>query len=66
MVWVMGCMCFSHIYRTLTDYGGYHLDFTGPLMVLVQKLSLVAFAVHDGRGGNPRPLNEDQEKHKLE
>jgi lysophospholipid acyltransferase 1/2 len=66
MVWVMGSLSVAHIYRTLTDYGGYHLDFSGPLMIIVQKLSLVAFAVHDGKGGNPRPLNKDQEQNKLE
>lgn len=48
MVWVMGTMSIAHLYRTLTDFGGYRLDFSGPLMILVQKLSLVAFAVHDG------------------
>jgi hypothetical protein len=36
-----------------------------PMMILVQKLSLVAFAVHDGMGGNSKPLNKDQEKQKL-
>ena len=49
MLWVMGTMSAAHLYRTLTDFGGYHLDFSGPLMILVQKLSLVAFAVHDGQ-----------------
>lgn len=29
MVWVMGCLSVAHLYRTLTDYGGYHLDITG-------------------------------------
>lgn len=49
MLWVMGTMSAAHLYRTLTDFGGYHLDFSGPLMILVQKLSFVAFAVHDGQ-----------------
>ena len=48
MVWVMGGLSVAHIYRTVTDFGGYHLDFSTPLMIIVQKLSLVAFAVHDG------------------
>ena len=29
MVWAMGSLCVSHIYRMMTDYGGWHLDFTG-------------------------------------
>ena len=28
MVWVMACLSAAHLYRTLTDFGGYHLDFT--------------------------------------
>ena len=48
MVWVMGLLSLCHIYRTVTDYGGYTLDFSGPMMILAQKLTLVGFAVHDG------------------
>ena len=29
MVWAMGSLCASHFYRMMTDYGGWHLDFTG-------------------------------------
>ena len=29
MVWAMGCLCACHLYRLITDYGGWHLDFTG-------------------------------------
>ena len=29
MVWMLMCMSAAHIYRMMTDYGGYHLDFTG-------------------------------------
>ena len=29
MVWAMGCISAAHIYRLVTDFGGYHLDFTG-------------------------------------
>jgi len=29
MVWAMGSIAACHTYRMSTDYGGYHLDFTG-------------------------------------
>ncbi len=29
MVWAMGSLSAAHIYRLVTDYGGYTLDFTG-------------------------------------
>ena len=69
MVWAMGSLCAAHYYRLVTDYGGWHLDFTGylvfrsifpvspdmfliyssPLMLIIQKLTMVAYAIHDGR-----------------
>ena len=42
-------MSLSHIYRMYTDYLGWHLDFTGPQMLLTQSLTSLAFQVHDGR-----------------
>ena len=48
MVWAMGSVSAAHYYRLVTDYGGWHLDFTGPLMIIVQKITLVAYALHDG------------------
>lgn len=29
MVWAMGSITAAHLYRMVTDYGGWHLDFTG-------------------------------------
>ena len=29
MVYILGVIGAAHVYRLLTDYGGYHLDFTG-------------------------------------
>ena len=88
MVWALSTMTATHFYRLYTDYGGYTLDFSGyvllvvlgsqplcghclcsidmllvlrnnssvynicrPLMVLVQKVTLVAYALHDGKYG---------------
>lgn len=65
MVWAMGSIATAHIYRMVTDYGGFHLDFTGPLMVMVQKITLVAYAIHDGQARKDSELNQDQRKQKL-
>ena len=29
MAYIIGVIGAAHVYRMLTDYGGYHLDFTG-------------------------------------
>ena len=31
MAWALGCIGIAHFYRLVTDFGGYHLDFTGYL-----------------------------------
>ncbi|PAA74826.1 hypothetical protein BOX15_Mlig016791g3 [Macrostomum lignano] len=37
-----------HLMRQFYDYGGYTLDITGPLMISTQRLSTLAFNIHDG------------------
>lgn len=34
--------------RYIYNYGAYSLDITGPLMVMVQRISGLAYSVHDG------------------
>lgn len=65
MVWAMGCLSAAHIYRLLTDYGGYTMDYTGPLMVHVQKITLVAYALHDGLARDESDLNADQKLQQI-
>ena len=48
MVWAMGSLSAGHIYRMVTDDGSWQVDFTIPFMIIVQKVTLVAFALHDG------------------
>ena len=48
-IFLMAYMSASHIYRMYTDYLGWHLDFTGPQMLLTQSLTALAFQIHDGR-----------------
>eukprot|EP00163_Fabomonas_tropica_P019340 TRINITY_DN3393_c3_g1_i5.p1 TRINITY_DN3393_c3_g1~~TRINITY_DN3393_c3_g1_i5.p1 ORF type:complete len:271 (+),score=50.94 TRINITY_DN3393_c3_g1_i5:89-901(+) len=47
-VFAMGWLSAAHIYRMITDYGGWTLDATGPQMVLTVKLTSFAFNVYDG------------------
>jgi len=49
----------NHIYRQIYDYGSYTLDVTGPMMLMVQKISGLAFSYYDSR--RPRSqLTSDQ------
>uniref|UniRef100_A0A0B6ZL08 Uncharacterized protein n=1 Tax=Arion vulgaris TaxID=1028688 RepID=A0A0B6ZL08_9EUPU len=58
MLYLSAC----HIYRQLYDYGGYTLDITGPLMIQTQKLTSLAFALHDGRFKDQSTLTPDQKE----
>ncbi|CAG5124481.1 unnamed protein product, partial [Candidula unifasciata] len=61
MMYLSGC----HIYRQIYDYGGYTLDITGPLMIQTQKLTSLAFALHDGRYKDESTLTRDQKEHAV-
>ncbi|KAL9962973.1 hypothetical protein ACROYT_G032132 [Oculina patagonica] len=61
----MGFLSVAHLHRQITDYGGYTLDFTGPLMILVQRTTYVAFSVHDGLARDESKLTEEQRKERL-
>ncbi|XP_048589637.1 lysophospholipid acyltransferase 6 isoform X2 [Nematostella vectensis] len=61
----MGILSAAHLYRQITDYGSYVLDYTGPLMIITQKIIYVAFSVHDGMGRDESNLNAEQKKEKL-
>lgn len=61
----MGYLCIMHIYRQYYDYGGYSLDITGPLMILTQKVTSIAFAMHDGMQKKDQDLNPDQKIMKI-
>ncbi|KAL5506347.1 hypothetical protein EMCRGX_G007967 [Ephydatia muelleri] len=60
IVFAMASMSVAHMYRMMVDYGGWHLDFTGPLMLIVQKVTLTAFGLHDGVACQEAELNGDQ------
>ncbi|KOC59675.1 Lysophospholipid acyltransferase 2 [Habropoda laboriosa] len=37
-----------HYHRQMYNYGSYCLDITGPLMVITQKVTSLAYSIHDG------------------
>uniref|UniRef100_A0AC34QPX8 Uncharacterized protein n=1 Tax=Panagrolaimus sp. JU765 TaxID=591449 RepID=A0AC34QPX8_9BILA len=60
----MGYLTFIHWYRwyILTAY---YIDVTGPMMVLVQKTTTLAFSLHDGTVKKPEELNEIQKREAI-
>ena len=65
MPFALASLSVAHVYRMVTDYQGWHLDFTGPLMLIVQRVTFTAFALHDGVARKEAELNEDQKRMKL-
>ncbi|VDM97796.1 unnamed protein product [Thelazia callipaeda] len=57
-------LVFIHWYRwyILTDY---YIDMTGPMMILVQKVTVLAFSLHDGKVKKSEDLNEVQMKEAI-
>ncbi|XP_035660168.1 lysophospholipid acyltransferase 2-like [Branchiostoma floridae] len=51
-----------HIYRTYYNFGTYTLDFTGPLMIMTQKVTSLTCALHDGLYRDDSSLSADQRK----
>ncbi|XP_026683454.1 lysophospholipid acyltransferase 2 [Diaphorina citri] len=49
-----------HLRRQVYDYGSYVLDVTGPLMVMTQKVTSLAFSLHDGLTKSPEKLTASQ------
>lgn len=49
-----------HIYRLHYDYGSATIDITGPLMMITQKVTALAFSLHDGRARDPAALSASQ------
>ncbi|XP_025836121.1 lysophospholipid acyltransferase 2 isoform X2 [Agrilus planipennis] len=49
-----------HLHRQMYDYGSYSLDVTGPLMVITQKVTSLAFNIHDGLTRKEVDLSKNQ------
>ncbi|VEN51674.1 unnamed protein product [Callosobruchus maculatus] len=54
-----------HLHRQIYDYGSYGLDITGPLMVITQKVTSLAFSLHDGLTKNEEEMTELQKIHAV-
>lgn len=48
MVVALAYLSCIHIHRQYFDYGSYSVDITGPLMIITQKVTSLAFSIHDG------------------
>ncbi|KAI6244088.1 hypothetical protein M3Y99_00079000 [Aphelenchoides fujianensis] len=63
-VFAMGYLLFIHLYRwyLLTSFS---IDITGPMMVCVQKVTTMAFSLHDGKVKKTEELTQIQKREAL-
>lgn len=54
-----------HLMRMIYDQGGYILDITGPAMIGVQKITSLAFSLHDGGARKEEDLTMEQKKYAV-
>ncbi|XP_052898653.1 lysophospholipid acyltransferase 6 [Anopheles moucheti] len=54
-----------HLHRQYYDYGSYSLDITGPLMIITQKVTSLAFSIHDGFTREMNDLTQSQQQHAI-
>jgi len=53
-------LSFVHLHRQIYDYGSTSLDITGPLMVVTQKVTSLAFCIFDGTCRDEKDLTKSQ------
>jgi len=63
MVFSIGYLACIHTKRLIYNYGAYNLDITGPLMVMVQRVSGLAFSIHDGMACDEKKLTPFRRKY---
>jgi hypothetical protein len=61
-VFVMAYLSGSHIYRMLTNFGGWDMDITTYTMILTAKLSALSFCYRDGGEKDEHLLKEQIER----
>ncbi|XP_075231677.1 lysophospholipid acyltransferase 6 isoform X2 [Lycorma delicatula] len=54
-----------HLHRQMYDYGSHTLDITGPLMVMTQKVTSLAFSLHDGLTRKEEELTTNQKYYAI-
>ena len=59
MLWVLGYLSYSHISSMMNNFGGYEMEITSYTMLLVCKLSSMAYCYQDGAIDSAK-LNQDQ------
>lgn len=62
MAWVLGYLSYSHICSILFTFGQYKLDITTYTMLLVCKLSALAFCYKDGDSASRDFITKDQKE----
>ncbi|KAL7871690.1 hypothetical protein SRHO_G00066730 [Serrasalmus rhombeus] len=61
LVFALAYLSFCQITRVYVfDYGMYSADFTGPMMVITQKITSMAFEIHDGMARKEDQLTQSQ------
>ncbi|XP_073250221.1 lysophospholipid acyltransferase 1-like isoform X1 [Porites lutea] len=67
VVFVVSFICLSaaQLYRMFVEYGINRFDYSGRLMVITQKVTYVAFSLHDGLGRKENELTEEQKEHRI-
>ncbi|PAV79633.1 hypothetical protein WR25_18318 isoform B [Diploscapter pachys] len=63
-LFAMGYLLFIHFYRFLI-LTSYYLDITGPIMVAVEKITMIAFNLHDGVVKKESELTPWQKRQQL-
>jgi lysophospholipid acyltransferase 1/2 len=48
MIVALAYLSCIHLHRQYNNSGAYTLDITGPLMIITQKVTSLAFSIHDG------------------
>jgi len=64
LVFALSYLSIVHVYRMYYDYGGHTLDVTGPLMIMVQKVTALAYSIHDGTEPDDK-LTDDQREQRC-
>lgn len=59
-VFCLAYLSLLHLYRQIYNYGSYSIDVTGPIMVLTQKTTALAFSLHDGLTKKEEEMTEMQ------
>ncbi|XP_023302562.2 lysophospholipid acyltransferase 6 isoform X1 [Lucilia cuprina] len=65
MIVAMAYLLTIHLLRQIYDDGSHTLDITGPLMIITQKVTSLAFSIHDGFVRQTKDLTKAQQYHAV-